>query len=412
MPSSNRRILVVGAGVAGSVDAYWLGKAGFTVTVIERGPQLPTAGQGIDVTGPALQIVRKMGLEEKIRSHTTDEGGFALVDDYSNEIAAVGTASEGSLALTQEIEIMRGELTKILGSAADAFQNVTRRFGCRITELRQSEECVTVVFSDTNKSEDFDIVIGADGLRSQTRELAFGTEVSKRAFYGKDVFVAFFGIPFDSRDRPNSRFQNAPGGRSVCVRPMDYERSACYLVVAAESEKLLGALSKSRSEQKDVWREIFSDVTGSLSERAREGLKSANDFYFERIAQIKMDKWSSGRVALVGDAAYAPSPLTGQGTTCGILGAYILARELCASSDDLQAAFTKYEQRMRGYITKSQSIPLGGYAPNLINPKTSWGIYVLRTVFWLIARSGLWKILDVTAQGDKYALPDYDSAQK
>lgn len=309
MTSTNQRILILGAGIAGSVAAYWLGKAGFQVTVIERAAQLPTAGQGIDITGPALKIVRKMGLEDEIRSRTTDEGGFAIVDDESKTIAALGTASEGKGTLTQEIEIMRGDLTRILGSAAESYENVTRRLGCKITELRQNEDCVTVVFSDSGRTEDFDIVIGADGLRSKTREMVLGPEVAAQAFRGRDQYTAYFSIPFDSTDRPNSRFQHAPGGRAVLVRPVDYQRSSCYTIVTAPSQKLLESLTKSQTEQKETWIEIMSDFSGSLGERAREGLKSAKDFYFERTAQIKVNKWSSGRVALVGDAAYAPSPL-------------------------------------------------------------------------------------------------------
>lgn len=411
MASTNKRVLIVGAGIAGSVAAFWLGKAGFQVTVIERAAQLPTAGQGIDITGPALQIVRKMGLEDEIRSHTTDEGGFAIVDDHSNEIAALGTASEGKATLTQEIEIMRGDLTRILGSAAESYENVTRRFSCKITELRQSEDWVTVVLSDSGRAEDFEIVIGADGLRSKTRELALGPEIAAQAFRGRDQYTAYYSIPFDSSDRPNSRFQHAPGGRAILVRPVNNQKSSCYTIVTAASRKLLESLSKSQDEQKEAWIEIMSDVSGSLGKRAREGLKSAKDFYFERTAQIKLDKWSSGRVALVGDASSAPSPLTGQGTSCAVLGAYVLAGEISLSSDNPSAAFSEYEQKARGYITKSQNIPLGGYAPNLLNPYTSWGIYILRTIFWFFARSGLWKILDISSQGDDFELPQYDFAR-
>ncbi|KAK4502736.1 hypothetical protein PRZ48_006162 [Zasmidium cellare] len=407
MATANRRILIIGAGVAGSVAAYWLGQAGFEVTVIERASQLPTAGQGIDITGPALEIVRKMGVEEQIRSRVTEEGGFAIVDDHSNEIAALGNASEGKGTLTQEIEIMRGDLTRILGDAAVSQGNVTRRFGCKITELRQSEKSVTVVFSDSGKAEDFDVVIGADGLRSKTRELALGSEIASRAFCGRDQYAAFFSIPFDSSDRPNSRFQHAPGGRSILVRPVDHERSSCYLMVTAEAQHLQDSLSQSQDKQKEAWLEIISDFHGSIGDRARQGLKSAKDFYFERTAQIKMDKWSTGRVALVGDAAYAPSPLTGQGTTCGILGAYILAGEVSTNPGDLSVVFSMYDQRLREYVSKSQTIPLGGYAPNLLNPYTSWGIYVLRTIFWFIARTGLWKILDISPQGKTFELPEY-----
>lgn len=281
---------------------------------------------------------------------------------------------------------MRGELTKILANAADTFNNVTYRYGCTISEIRQSEDCVTAVLSDSNKAEDFAVLIGADGLRSEVRNLLFDIKVTKDCYKPFDLYAAFFSMAGEKRDVPNAHLQHARGGRSIQIRPIDREptRSSCYMFQTGTSEKLESVLAKSTDVRKAALAELFDDFPG-LGKRALSGMKDANDFYFERIAQIKLDKWSNHRCVLVGDAAYAPSPLTGQGTALAILGSYVLAGELAANPDDPSAAFIKYDGVLRDHVKRSQAIPLGGTLPKLVNPSTEWGIYLLRTIFWLIA---------------------------
>lgn len=400
------RILVVGGGIAGPVSAYWLAKAGFTVTVIERSTDRTRTGQGIDIQGPALEVMRKMGLEAEIRSKTTGETGFAICGDDGEAIAGWGREGSGGTILTQEIEIMRGELANILTNAAEKVGGVSFRYGCTVTEIRQSEKGVTVVMSDSEKAEDFDVVVGADGLRSKVRKLALDTGEPGSEFYRpQDLYVAFFSMPSEKSDYPNSRLQNSRGGRIILVRPIDAQRSSCYMCHTASSAKLEGAVGKPIEVQKAAVAEAFAGIKG-LAGRSLQGLKDATDFYFECIVQVKLDKWFNDRCVLVGDAAYAPSPLTGQGTGLAILGSYVLAGELAANPDNPSAAFQAYEERLRGYVKKSQYIPLGGVLPRLLNPMTDWGIWLLRTFFRLVAWSGVWKLFDLTAS-DKYQLPDY-----
>lgn len=411
MASPNRRILVVGGGPCGAVTTYWLAKAGFNVTVIERSSQTPAYGQGIDITGPSIEIVRKMGLMETIRSRTTGEGGFAMVDDNGDEIAAIGKREEGKAAFspTQEIEIMRGELTKIFVGAADGFENVSFRYGCTLPEIRwRSEKGVTAVLSDTGEAEDFAVIVGADGLRSKVRGLLFDSEVLKACYKPRDLYIAFFSMPGEGADVPNSHFQHAPQGRSILIRPVDRvpTRSSCYVMHTAASAKLESVLGKSTEVQKVAMAEEFADFAG-LGVRAIREMREADDFYFERIAQIKLEKWFGDRCVLVGDAAYAPSPLTGQGTALAILGSYVLAGELAASPDDPSAAFGRYQDVLEDYVKKSQNIPLGGMLPRLANPWSSWGIYVLRSLFWLMAWTGAWKWFGGESKMD-FALPKYD----
>lgn len=412
MTNNARRVLVVGGGPAGACIAFWLAKAGFQVTVAERSTSKFAYGQGIDITGPAIQVVKNMGLYEKIKANTTGEAGTTMVNDKGEAIAALGSAPEdaSTASWTQEIEIMRGKCTELFAEAAQAFSNVTYRYGCTVSEIRQGDMSVTAVLSDTEKPEDFTAVIGADGQSSRVRSLIFDEATNNDCIDAKDVYTGYFSMTGDpDHDAPNSRIQNATGGRTVYIRPIDKKgsRSSCYIIAVGNYERL-DKLSESGSsaDQKAELLDLFHDFPG-LGERARHGLhEEADDFYFTRVVQVKLKSWHSGRCALVGDAAYAPSPLTGQGTTLAILGSYVLAGELASDPEDPAAAFAEYESKLQGYVKKEQKIPFGGKAPELLNPRTGIGIAVERTLFKFMAKSQIWKVLDV-GKDEEFTVPKY-----
>jgi 2-polyprenyl-6-methoxyphenol hydroxylase-like FAD-dependent oxidoreductase len=413
MAATSHRILVVGGGPAGATAAFWLAKAGFEVTVAERSTDKFAYGQGIDITGPAVKIVQKMGAYDTIKSKVTGEAGFAFLDDNGDVIAAVGTAENENgkgLSLTQEIEIMRGDVTQILADRAKESQRVTYRYGCTVTELRQTEEYVTAVFSDTGETGDFAAVIGADGIMSRTRKLAFPQDVVKDCYKGQDQYTAFFSIPHQPEDVPNARVQHAAGGRALLIRPTNIvspERSSCYIIDTGLSPPLQQALTRSTDEQKVLFAKNFSDFPSNTGDRVLQGMWEAKDFYLAQTAQIKLPKWSHGRVVLTGDAAYCPSPPTGMGTVLAILGSYIIAGELASNRDDPAAAFAKYEERLRTYVEKAQYVPLAGFLPKLGNPQSRLGVRVLRFVFWLVAWTGVWKLVNIKQANDKFVLPEY-----
>ena len=409
MARTSRSILVVGGGPAGATCAFWLAKGGSEVTVVERSTEKFTYGQGIDITGPAVQIVQRMGIYGAILSKTTGEGGFAILDDSGNTIARVG-AGEGA-TLTQEIEVMRGDLTKLLAEAADASDKVTYRYGCTVSEIRQSEQHVTAVLSDNNgKAEDFVAIIGADGLRSKTRQMILDRDIVANCYKSLDQYCSFFSFKGQPEDAPDSRVQHAPGRRAILVRPVKVdssERSSCYMLYTVNSTEMASALDQPLDKQRATVARVFEDFPGRIGKRALEGMWDAKDFYYSETAQVKLPRWSSGRCVLVGDAAYASSPASGQGTTLAILGSYLLAGELASNPDNPSAAFAKYEQLFRGYVNKAQTIPLGGTLLKLANPETYTGIYVLRVFFWFIAWSGIWKWIKIK-QGNDFDLPGYD----
>ena len=374
--------------------AYWLGKHNFEVVVLERSLPENQQGQVVDIEGPALDIVTKMGLLEEIMAGVTHEAGFSLVDSSNRTF---GTVKAGQTAATKEIEIMRPNLAAILLKAANSFDHVDLRYGCKIIDLQQNGSSVTIEIRDREKSvtskETFDFLVACDGLRSSTRDMILPATERDSCLKPIDCSVAFFNIPAESQDRPYGRCYHAPGRRNASMKPMTDKVSSVYLCLAKYDQRLHDARqSRDIVRQKQAITELFGGA-GWECDRIIRGMARTENFYFEELYQVKLDKWSRGRCVLLGDTAYAPSPLTGQGTNLGILGAYVLASKLVKQSQQPEEAFEEYEKDLRQYVDKVQPIPLWGYAPLLFNPDTSWGIWLLRRIVSWAAWLEPWKYL-------------------
>jgi 2-polyprenyl-6-methoxyphenol hydroxylase-like FAD-dependent oxidoreductase len=250
--------------------------------------------------------------------------------------------------------------------------------------------------TNEKETEDFDIVVGADGIKSRTREAIMGSPAELGCFKSVGCFVAFFSIPKEEQDWPRSRLCQFSGRRTILLRPRGEksQSSSAYLARLSEDDISLreAAISGDKQMQKEALAEVFSGLGWEIP-RVLEKMMTAVNFYFEQQMQVKLSKWFEDRVVLLGDAAYGPSPLTGQGTLLAILGAYVLAQEMSRHLDAPQSGFSSYEQRLRAYVESSQSIPLGGYLPFIVNPQTSWGIWLFRKVAGFISWTGLSKVL-------------------
>lgn len=386
--ASKLHVLIVGGGPAGCTAAFWLAKGGAKVTVVERSTAEFPYGQGIDVEGTARQIIQRMGVFEEMKAKGTGEKGFALVDDDGKP---VGVFEGQSASLTSDIEIMRGDLCKILAGAAKKLDGVVFQYGRTVTDLTQDEDGIAVVY-DNGENARFQAVVGADGSRSRTRELALPKAVYDGAFKPWDNYCAYFDLPQEEGDMPNSRCQQCQNARFCFVRPVNKLKSSGYLAVRQRSEALNQSLKEGKLAQKQALFQVFAGV-GGLVPRVMEQMMDADNFYFEQLGQVKLSKWSEGRFAVVGDAGYAPSPLTGQGTQLGICGAYYLAGELIDRPDNPNAAFEAYERRFRPIVEEAQKLPLGGLAPAIANPTSGLVVWFSRTLFKLLAASGLYKKL-------------------
>jgi len=394
---NNQKILVTGASIAGPTLAYWLNHYGFKVTVAERAPELRLGGQNIDVKGPAQEIARKMGIEEIIRGKNTTEAGLRFVNTSNETVAEF--PKESALSITQELEILRGDLVQILyDHTRDA---VEYRFNEHIANLSQTEAGVDVTFA-SGKKELFDLVISAEGIGSSTRKLAFGNQP---AFKYLGLYTAYLTIARASTDSTWARWCNTERGIVYLIRPDNYGGTRASITFTAHEDEYKGM---SLEEQKTS---LINRIKGSgwESERLIEEIKKTRDLYLDKISQVKAPKYSEGRVAIVGDAAYCATPIAGKGTDLAMSGAYILAGEL-SKGKTYREAFDSYENKMRPYVEKCQKLPPG--IPNLVYPQSRFGVAILNKMIFLAgSKPAKWVMVflgsDKKAPRQEIALPDY-----
>ncbi|TDV67970.1 FAD-dependent monooxygenase [Pseudomonas sp. LP_7_YM] len=397
----SQKILVTGASVAGPALAWWLSRQGMEVTVVEKAAEFRDGGQTIDVRGAGRVVIQRMGLENIIRANTTHEEGIAFVDQDDRTKAFMGVNAFGGEGPIAELEILRGELAKLL--ILHGQDRVAYRFGDSIEALHDDGEQVHVRF-ESGAEQAYDLVILAEGIGSATRNRVFGDEVQRRPL---DLYTAYFTLPRQPSDGQVMRWYNIPGGRCVCLRPDNLGTTRALLSfqqVPSGYEKL------TRDEQASLLRQRFAGA-GWETPRVLAALDDAPDLYLEAVGQVRMSRWSKGRIALVGDAGYCASPISGMGTSLGLCGAYVLAGELGRHADHTQA-FAAYEALMRPYVTQAQGVPR--FAPRLASPHSRLGIGLGHAVLRMATAPGFKRLLGrfLSPKADAIDLPDYDVLQR
>ena len=342
-------MLVTGASIAGPALAHWLRRRGAEVTVVERAPVLRPGGQAVDARGVTREVIRRMGLDAAVRAARTETAGAYNVDADGNVLETFRADDDGGDGYISEIEILRGDLSRVLYD--DTQDGVEYIFGDRIAELTQDADGVDVTFAGGTKQR-FDLVIGADGLHSALRAMVFGPHEQFVRHLG--LVMGFYTVPNEfGLDRWLIDYQDSGSGRSAGLRPIqDATRAMAMFSFPAAG---LDVDYRDVPAQKDLLRDQM-DGLGWLTPRILEHLDHTPDFYLDQVAQVVMDRWSSGRVGLLGDAAFSSSPLSGQGTGLALVGAYLLAGELAAAGWDPAAGFAGYERRMRSYVEANQEI--------------------------------------------------------
>lgn len=358
----NNGILISGAGIAGTAAAYWLRKAGFAVTIVERAPAPRQGGQTVDLRGAGRTVVARMGLMERAKAIAVDQRGLALVDANGRTTARIPADSFGGEGIVSEIEILRGDLAHLLYEAT--LPDTEYLFDDTITGIDQDSDpdAVTVTFEKAAPRR-FALVVGADGPHSVTRSLAFGPERDFAHPIG--LYTAWFTAVDADLDLDRwFVMHNAPGGLVVSARPgrLPGEIKAGF---SFRSPPLTYDRRDTAAQQEIIARRFAG--AGWETPRLLRAMRAAPDFFFDAMAQVRLDGWTRGRVALLGDAGYCATPLTGLGTSLALVGAYVLAGEIAAAEGAHEDAFRRYDTVMRPYVTQAQQLPpggAGGYAPS------------------------------------------------
>ncbi|TDE26917.1 FAD-dependent oxidoreductase [Nonomuraea mesophila] len=379
----NTSVLISGASIGGPALAHWLARYGFAVTVVEKAPALRLGGQAVDFKGEAhLTVLARMGILDDVRRLQTGGTDQQIVDANGETLAVIpGTFSGGDL------EINRGDLSQLLYDRTSA--DCEYVFGDSITSLTETPNGVHVTF-ERAAPRTFDLVVGADGIHSQVRRLVFGPESRHVRHLGHYYALAGVDGGFGAR----AMMYNEPG-RMVAVGG-----SSAFFVFASD---LLDYDRYDLQQQKDVLARVYAGM-GWRTAAVMEQVRTSDDVYLDAIAQVRIDRYRAGRVALLGDAAYG-NTLGGFGTGLAVVGAYVLAGELAAAGGDHRVAFARYEEQLRGYARVARN----GNAGPFLAPATRTRIRLRNLMF----KSGflLGMMLKLT---DKFAtnidLKDYSGA--
>ncbi|MBX9704142.1 MAG: tetracycline destructase [Silvanigrellaceae bacterium] len=340
--SKPQKILVIGASLAGPAVCYWLKKFGFTPTLIEKNKEIRQGGYAIDIRGIAVDIVKQMGIYEQICDRRTRLVSGRYVDALGNTLHEEQGESFG-FRQGEDVEIVRGDLVEVL---MQKIEDIPCYFNQNIDDITQHSDYVEVHFKE-GKTERYDLVIGADGLHSSIRQMLFAQEY-QRVNLGS--YISVFSVP-NYLNLAHSGILFEKQEKSIHLSS-DKNPERAHVGFMFRSQKVLSNRSTEK-EQQDFLRETFQDL-GWEANKLLELMQYSDDFYFDAIEQIKMASWTKGRVALVGDSGYCASPLSGQGTSLAIVGAYLLAGELKAAGEDYSQAFTCYNELLRPFVKANQ----------------------------------------------------------
>jgi 2-polyprenyl-6-methoxyphenol hydroxylase-like FAD-dependent oxidoreductase len=344
----NGKVLISGAGVAGLALAYWLDRAGFTTTLVERSPEFRRGGQAVDIRGVALDVVNAMKLLDDARALRTQLKGMSMLDADGNETQRTEerTFSAGRLD-SEDIEIFRDDLCELLMGAMSG--RVEFIYDDSIRSIVDQGDGAAVTFA-SGLDRQFDLLIGADGIYSNVRKQCFDDESTVVAPLG--VVLALFSTP-NLIDLIDWQLGHREGGVGYVIYPSHDKRELRIGVGFAIPEP---AVARSDTEaQKRLVAGQCAHLKGDFP-RFIDAMKVTDQFYYNELAQIRMPSWSKGRVVLAGDAAHCASPFSGQGTSLALVGAFVLVRELVRHWDHPAQAFIAYEHRMRPYVNLNQAL--------------------------------------------------------
>jgi 2-polyprenyl-6-methoxyphenol hydroxylase-like FAD-dependent oxidoreductase len=339
----NSSVLISGAGFAGLASAWWINRLGYSVTVVELAKGVRRGGTPVNIRDGVIDVVKRMNLLERIVSASLPARPVTFLDAHGSPLPLA--LSQAEAEPEEEYEIERDVLLDMMFE--EVKDDVEFLFGGSITRIDESADEVAVTFK-SGEERSFSLVLGCDGTHSAVRRMCFGEESSFLLF-----LQCYFSLTIVNKlliEEDTSRMLNV-AGKTVMLNAYSGKTDIAFCF---SSEKEIDYDRRNQAEQKRMIREQFEGESWRTRELLDE-MGCCDDFYFDKLCQIRMESWSKGRVALVGDAAYCPSPAAGMGGSVAILGAAALADALQKNPGDLRAAFTEYDESFRPIVEGIQT---------------------------------------------------------
>jgi 2-polyprenyl-6-methoxyphenol hydroxylase-like FAD-dependent oxidoreductase len=373
------KVAINGAGIAGPTLAYWLRQYGHEPVLFERADQLRTEGYVVDFWGLGYEVAERIGVIDQLRAKATEQERLSFVDGRGKEIAHLDTGKVRQQWNDRFITVPRGAICQAIFEACG---DVRAEFGVHITGIEERPDGVDAQLSD-GRTERFDAIVGADGLHSEIREVAFGPATEFEHFL--DAYVAAFRAPAYPHVNPGWYVAHSVENRWAARIERFDGVTVILLVFRAE----LVDHEPDHDEIKAVLREVYAGVGWEVPEMLRH--LDDGPVYFDRVSQIRMPTWSKGHVALVGDAAACPSLLAGEGTGLAMTEAYVLAGELHAAGGDVALAFRRYEDKLKSFVAGEQKGAL--VFRSFFVPTSHLGVLARNLITRVAALPGLTKVV-------------------
>ena len=389
------KILISGAGIAGPTLAYLLANYGHEPTIVEHAPSLRTGGYVIDFWGIGYDIADKMGLIPQLRERGYVAKEVRFVDSNGQRIGGFSTSAFGEALQDRYMSLRRGDLAAAIYSKIDG--RVETLFSDSIASLVDGADGVTVNFASGGERR-FDLVFGADGLHSNVRNLVFGPQ---------EIFEDYLGYKVAAIEVPGYRPRDedvyvmyTEVGKQVARFAMHNGNTTVLFVYADKDDTTPHDLAG----QKAAIHAVF-EGDGWECKPILAALDLAPEVYFDRVSQIKMDSWTSRRVALLGDAAFCASLLAGEGSALAMIAAYVLAGELDLADGDYKTAFSNYEKLMQPFIAGKHK-SARGFASSFA-PKSEFALFLRNQISKLLSVPFIAHIAIGRSLNDNIDLPAY-----
>lgn len=344
------KIVVNGASIAGLSVAVSLGRSGHDVVLIERAGAVRSGGIAVDVRGQALDVAQSFGILDQLKTNRVTYGAqFEFADPDGVVLASIDPNAD-IYESPGDLEVGRDELVRILESQLPA--SVTRLFDATVESLEFTAGGGARVSITGRDPEEVDLVVGADGLHSRIRRLAFGPEADYLRYLG--LYVGVLRKCRTSIDVPATTVYNEPG-KLVLVRGNGRESSA----VLGFSSDWISYDYHDDAVGRDLVESAFVEVNGWKTQELISEVAESPDFYFDSVCQVDMPAWHRNACVLVGDAGYCASFFSGMGTTLALQGAKVLADSL-NSEACVSAGLRAYEVAMRPFVDEAQATATEG----------------------------------------------------